>query len=91
LRAFRDRYLTPYPFGRWLTELYYRYSPPIAAALREHAGVRALVRAGLVPLIAFASLANEIPPARDALPPETAGRSGASASDGARVRAQDPR
>jgi uncharacterized repeat protein (TIGR01451 family)/CSLREA domain-containing protein len=91
LRAFRDRYLTPYPFGRWLTDLYYRYSPPIAAALREHEAMRALVRAGLVPLIAFATLANEFPPARDSVPPETTGRSGASASDGARVRAQELR
>jgi uncharacterized repeat protein (TIGR01451 family) len=66
LRVFRDRYLAPHPLGRWLTGLYYRYSPPLAAELRQHESLRALVRAGLVPLIALARLANELAPADDA-------------------------
>lgn len=61
LRAFRDRFLTPHPLGHWFVELYYRYSPPLAETLRRHDNLRAVVRMGLQPLIAFVKLANEIP------------------------------
>lgn len=61
LRAFRDRFLTPYPLGHWLVGLYYRYSPPIAEALRRHDDLRAVVRTGLLPLISVVKFVNEIP------------------------------
>jgi uncharacterized repeat protein (TIGR01451 family)/CSLREA domain-containing protein len=89
LRVFRDRYLTPYSLGRWFTDLYYRFSPPVADVLRRHEGLRALVRAGLVPLIAFAELANDLPPARDAVAPAAGPDSSTEMSDGADRRARD--
>jgi uncharacterized repeat protein (TIGR01451 family)/CSLREA domain-containing protein len=91
LRAFRDRYLMPYPLGRWFTDLYYRFSPPVADTLRRHERLRALVRVALVPLIAFAELANDLPPARDAVAVEADTDSGANDLDGARNSAQDRR
>ena len=69
LRAFRDRFLMPYPPGRWFVELYYRYSPPFAEALRRHEDLRAVVRTGLLPLIAFVKFANEIAPTHDGAAP----------------------
>jgi uncharacterized repeat protein (TIGR01451 family)/CSLREA domain-containing protein len=69
LRAFRDRFLTPYPLGNWFVELYYRYSPPLADALRRHNDLRAVVRMGLQPLIVFAKFANEISPTQEGTAP----------------------
>ena len=69
LRSFRDRFLMPNRLGRGFVELYYRYSPPIAEALRQHDDLRAVVRAGLLPLITLAKLANEIPPGGDTAAP----------------------
>jgi uncharacterized repeat protein (TIGR01451 family) len=65
LRRFRDRYLLPNSVGHWLVELYYRYSPPIADELRQHDDLRAVVRAGLMPLIGFARLLNDMPEERN--------------------------
>jgi hypothetical protein len=70
LRTFRDRYLAPYPLGHWFVELYYRYSPPLAEALRQHDGLRAVVRTGLQPLIAFVKFANETLPTHYRSAPE---------------------
>jgi uncharacterized repeat protein (TIGR01451 family) len=69
LRAFRDRFLTPYHLGNWFVELYYRYSPPLSDALRRHDDLRAVVRMGLQPLIAFAKFANEISPNQEVTAP----------------------
>lgn len=62
LRTFRDRFLMPYSLGHWFVDLYYRYSPPLAEALRQHDDLRAVVRTGLRPLISAVKFANEIPP-----------------------------
>lgn len=51
LRAFRDQYLLTHAIGRRLVQLYYRFSPPVAATLRGHDGWRALVRIGLAPWV----------------------------------------
>ena len=53
LRAMRDRYLLPSNLGRWFVEQYYRFSPPLAQTLRVHDDLRAVVRVGLAPLVAF--------------------------------------
>ena len=51
LRAWRDRYLAPYPVGRAFVKLYYRWSPPIADTIRHSEGLRLLVRVGLLPVV----------------------------------------
>lgn len=51
LRAFRDRHLLTNDPGRAFVRFYYAYSPPIADYLRRHDSLRAMVRAGLRPLI----------------------------------------
>ena len=51
LRAFRDEYLLASSLGRWFVEQYYRFSPPLAEAIRAHEGWRAAVRAALSPLV----------------------------------------
>lgn len=54
LRAFRDRYLQTNFFGRAFVSVYYKLSPRFADAIRPHPTLRALVRNGLVPYVAFA-------------------------------------
>jgi len=53
LRAFRDQYLLTSAAGRKFVELYYAASPPIADYIRGHDTLRAIVRAGLQPLVAL--------------------------------------
>jgi hypothetical protein len=53
LRRFRDLYLLPNSIGRAFVKAYYRYSPPMANFIARHDTLRAIVRWGLVPLIAF--------------------------------------
>ena len=44
LREFRDKYLMPNKFGRWLVEFYYQYSPFIADFIRKHKMLKIVVR-----------------------------------------------
>jgi len=53
LYKFRDDVLMRTPEGRWIVELYYKYSPPLAEKLRKHDILRAWVRLGLRPLVEF--------------------------------------
>lgn len=57
LRAFRDRYLLTNAAGRQLVRLYYRYSPAVAARIRDNDTLRAVVRVALEPLLWLARLA----------------------------------
>jgi hypothetical protein len=57
LRDFRDRHLLNSAFGGMIVNLYYKYSPPVAQFIEKHQTVRAVVRIGLMPLIAFSHLA----------------------------------
>jgi YVTN family beta-propeller protein len=53
LRRFRDAYLIPHTLGRVFVRTYYQYSPPIAHFISQHETLRAAVRLGLLPLLAF--------------------------------------
>jgi hypothetical protein len=51
LRDFRDRVLARSPGGRALIEFYYAWSPPMAAFIARHEGLRTAVRWALTPLV----------------------------------------
>ena len=51
LRAFRDDVLMPHAAGRALVRTYYRLSPPLAAFISRHDGLRALARLVLSPAV----------------------------------------
>jgi hypothetical protein len=51
LRNFRDKSLLTNKPGRHFVSLYYRYSPPVAAYIAEHAWSRLLSRVALTPLV----------------------------------------
>jgi hypothetical protein len=54
LRNFRDRVLLANTIGRKFVSLYYRFSPPIADYLRDHAVPRAAVKQALIPVTGLA-------------------------------------
>lgn len=51
LSAFRDQCLLASPSGRALVRFYYRYSPKVADFIRDKERLKAVVRAGLKPII----------------------------------------
>jgi hypothetical protein len=62
LRQFRDLFLLSNSAGRTLARLYYDYSPPVAAFISKHAGIRQLVRWSLLPLVGISWVAVKIGP-----------------------------
>ncbi|NIR25854.1 MAG: hypothetical protein GWN77_02600, partial [Gammaproteobacteria bacterium] len=56
LREFRDEYLLTSPIGQAFVDFYYRVSPPIAEFITEHAILKPVVRAGLVPAVAVSAM-----------------------------------
>jgi hypothetical protein len=63
LRKFRDRVLLSHTTGRVAVGAYNRVSPPLARVIARSETLRALVRAGLRPIVSGASLLQ----GRDAL------------------------
>jgi len=61
LREFRDHYLRTTAPGRVVVGLYARLSPPLAELIRDHDGVRAVVRGALWPVVGWARLALASP------------------------------
>jgi hypothetical protein len=57
LREFRDRYLLTHAAGRLFVAAYYRVSPPLAKRVAQSEILRSLVRAGLLPVLAWTKLA----------------------------------
>jgi hypothetical protein len=51
LRDFRDRQLLTNAAGRAFVALYYRVSPPLAAAISRHESVRQMTRWALAPVV----------------------------------------
>ncbi len=62
LRNFRDRHLLPYSPGQALVHLYYRLSPPFADIIAGSDTLRAIVRFGLLPILAWTTLVLWSPP-----------------------------
>jgi len=51
LRDFRDRYLLTNSLGQAFVNYYYRYSPPIADAIKKHESLKAATRWALIPVV----------------------------------------
>jgi hypothetical protein len=56
LRTFRDRYLMTNAPGRLFVTTYYQMSPPVARSIADSEILRAITRAGLIPVIGWVSL-----------------------------------
>ena len=59
LRHFRDDYLLTNRAGQIFTELYYKYSPPVADQIRKSESIKELVRASLIPLVGISRLLDD--------------------------------
>jgi len=60
LREMRDRFLLTNGPGRTLVNFYYTYSPTVADFIAGHAGLRAIARVGLLPLVGLSCVALKI-------------------------------
>ncbi|MGD8643238.1 MAG: right-handed parallel beta-helix repeat-containing protein [Chromatiales bacterium] len=54
LRDFRDRMLLPTRPGRWLVQLYYTLSPPLAERLEAHPALKPVARLAVLPIATLA-------------------------------------
>lgn len=57
LREMRDRSLLKTSLGRRFVRFYYRWSPPVAAWLKEHAVSSKIVRLSLMPVVGWSEMA----------------------------------
>jgi len=57
LRDFRDAFLLHHGVGKWLVDLYYTLSPPLADIIAGSAMLRSTVRMLLLPGVGFSWLA----------------------------------
>jgi len=57
LREMRDRFLLTNSLGKTLVNFYYAHSPAAADFIAEHAGLRAIVGVGLLPLVGLSWIA----------------------------------
>lgn len=57
LREMRDRFLLTNSLGKALVNFYYAHSPGAADFISRHAGLRAMVRVGLMPLVGLSWIA----------------------------------
>jgi len=62
LREMRDRFLLTNSLGKTLLDFYYTYSPVAADFIAGHAGLRAIVRVGLLPLVGVSWIALKMGP-----------------------------
>lgn len=62
LREMRDRFLLTNSLGKTLVDFYYTYSPVAADFIAGHAGLRAIVRVGLLPLVGVSWIALKMGP-----------------------------
>ncbi|MGB5925280.1 MAG: X2-like carbohydrate binding domain-containing protein [Dehalococcoidia bacterium] len=62
LREFRDEYLLTNSLGQGLVDVYYTISPPIADFITDHPGLKPIVRAGLMPVVAVCSIVLDMVP-----------------------------
>ena len=56
LRDFRDRFLSTNAIGKGFLHLYYTYSPPVADFIRQHDGLRFIIRWTLMPFVGISWL-----------------------------------
>lgn len=66
LREFRDEYMLTNVVGQAFVDLYYRVSPPMADFITEHASLKQMVRAGLVPAVAMSAVVVSTTPVEKA-------------------------
>ena len=57
LREMRDRFLLKTSWGREAVKFYYRWSPPVASWMKEHASISRIVRFSLFPVVGWAEMA----------------------------------
>ena len=60
LRDFRDQYLMTNPVGEAFVDLYYKINPPIAEFIADYTIFKPVLKVGLYPAVAVATVATNI-------------------------------